>query len=390
MLKAIKVRLYPNKEQEEQLNKLLGCYRVVYNQCLERKITSYQTNKTNENLATLGKYFHGTLLKDKNFEWLNEHNTKVLKQAIINMLDAYKRFFTVQGTGFPKFKKKGNEQSCRFPKDCISTKNVYSDNKITLTGMTFKFRCSEEYTKTLTKHKDRVKSCTLRRMSSGKYFLSILIETNEPTILVKNEKSVGIDVGIKTFATCSDNQVFENLNTMKKLSKQLKKLHKQLSKKKLGSNNRYKAKIRLARLYEKIANIQNNYLHNISRQLVNENQIITIEDLNLKGMMKNHKLAGAIQSLSIGEFFRMLDYKADWGGRTLIQVGRFYPSSKTCFECKHINKELKLSDRIWTCPCCKTTLDRDLNAAKNIEYEGLRLLLLQKQEIDELLNSLKV
>lgn len=389
MLKAIKVRLYLNKEQEDQLNKLLGCYRVVYNQCLERKITSYQTNKTNENLTSLGKYFHGTLLKDKDFEWLNEHNTKVLKQAIINMLDAYKRFFTVQGTGFPKFKKKGSEQSCRFPKECISTKNVYSDNKITLTGMTLKFRCSEEYTKTLTKHKDRVKSCTLRRVSSGKYFLSILIETNEPTVLIKSEKSVGIDVGIKTFATCSTGEVFENLNTMKRLSKKLKRLHKQLSKKKKGSMNREKARIKLARCYEQITNIQDNYLHKISRQLINENQVISIENLNIKGMLKNHKLAGAIQSLSIGKFFTMLEYKAKWADRTVIKVGRFYPSSKTCFECKTINPNLKLSDRTWTCPCCKYELDRDYNAALNIEFEGLRLLLLQKQEIDNLLKSLK-
>lgn len=389
MLKAIKVRLYPNKGQEVQLNKLLGCYRVVYNKCLERKIASYEKDKKSETLSSLGKYFHGILLKDDEIEWLRDHNTKVLKQSIIDMLDAYKRFFTVSGSGFPKFKKKGNEQSCRFPLEAISKRNIYSDNKITLAGMTLKFSCSDKYTNYLVKYKDGIRSCTLRRVSSGKYFLSILVDSSECMVLEKTKNTVGIDVGIKTFATCSTGEVFENLNTMKKLSKKLKRLHKQLSKKKKGSNNRNKARIKLARCYEKITNIQDNYLHKISRQLVNENQVISIENLNIKGMMKNHKLAGAIQSLSIGKFFDMLKYKAKWADRTVIEVDRFYPSSKTCFECKIINPNLKLSDRTWTCPCCDAEIDRDYNAALNIEFEGLRLLLLQKQEIDTLLNSLK-
>lgn len=373
MLKGIKVRLYPTKIQELELNKLLGCYRVVYNQCLDRKITSYKDKKENENLTTLSRYFHGYLRKNEDFKYLTEHNTHILKQSIIDMLNAYTRFFE-SGAGFPKFKKKGDEQSCRFPSKAISKKNTYSNNKITLAGTTYKFRCSKEHTQYLTIHKDGIKSCTLRKKPSGDWYLSILVDANIPTALIKNNKTVGIDVGIKTFATCSSGVVYENINIAKKLSKQLKRLHKQLSNKQKESKNREKARIRLARLHQRISNIQNTYLHRISKQLIDENQIIIIEDLNIKGMMKNRRLAGAIQSLSLGEFFRQLKYKAKWADRTLIQVDRFYPSSKTCFKCKVVNKTLKLSDRTWTCPCCGAKLERDYNASLNIEFEGLRLL----------------
>lgn len=375
MLKAIKVRIYPTKSQEEQLNKLLGCSRVVYNKCLDKKITSYKETKSNETLKSLGYYFHNDLLKDTDFVWLQEHNTKVLKQSLIDMLSAYKRFFEVKGSGFPKFKSKSNEQSCRFPLETISKRNIYSNNKITISGFKdLKFRCSQKYTNYLTKYKEGIRSCTLRKVPSGKFYLSILVNSDECITKEVSQNTIGLDVGIKTFVTCSSGEVFDNLKFKQKQQNKLTRLQRQLSKKVKGSNNRNKARIKLATCYEKIKNKQTNYLHQISTRLINENQVICIENLNVVGMLKNHKLSNSIQSLSISTFFNILRYKAEWYGREVIEVGRFYPSSKTCFSCKSVNKDLKLSEREWTCNTCGSELNRDYNASQNIEFEGLRLL----------------
>jgi putative transposase len=375
MLRAVKIRLYPDATQATLFNKLLGCYSVVYNQCLARKIQSYKENGFSENLKTLIYFFHHILLLDENFYWLREQNTKVLKQAIRDMLAAYKNFFTLH-RGFPKFKsKKDNKQSCRFELGAISKRNDYLSYTLSLANIkNVKFRCNEKYAIYLQKHKDNIRQATLTKLPSGEYYLSILVD-GELTHKVKDTNAaVGIDLGVKDFVITSDGEVFENLHFKKSRATKIKRLQKQLSKKEKGSNNKNKARIRLAKAYKKINDKKQYYLHQITNALIDENQVICMEDLNVKGMLKNHCLAESIQEMNFGEFRRMLEYKAKWYNRKIVYVNRFYPSSKTCNHCGYINKNLKLSDRQWVCPECGSVIDRDINAACNIKDEGMRII----------------
>ena len=375
MLRAVKIRLYPNKTQTEQFNKLLGCYRVVYNQCLARKIKSYEETKTSENLSTLGQFVHHELLKDDNFIWLREQNTKVLKQAVKDMLSAYNNFFE-RHTGYPKFKSKhDNKQSCRFELGAISKLNDYTTYRLSLANIrNVKFRCNEKYAQYLQKHHDNIRQATLTKLPCGEYYLSILVDGDLTHKVKETNAAVGIDLGVKDFLITSDGEVFNNLHFKKSQSNKIKRLQRQLSRKAKGSNNRNKAKIKLAKAYKKINDRKQYYLHQVSNTLINENQVICMEDLNVKGMLRNHKLAESIQEMNFGEFRRMLEYKAKWYGITVVYVDRFYPSSKTCHNCGYINKELKLSDRRWICPQCGGVIERDHNAALNILDEGLRII----------------
>ena len=375
MLRAVKIRLYPNKEQTTMFNKLLGCYRVVYNQCLNRKIESYKNDGKSENLSTLGQFVHHELLKNDNFIWLREQNTKVLKQAVKDMLSAYKNFFE-QHSGFPKFKSKhGNKQSCRFELGAISKRNVYTDYKISLANIkNVKFRCNKKYAEYLEKHKNCIRRATLKRLPCGEYYLSILVDGDLSHKVKETNSSVGIDLGIKDFVITSDGEVFNNLHFKKVEAKKIKRLQRQLSKKKKGSNNRNKARIRLAKVYKKIDDKKQYYLHSVSNSLIDENQVICMEDLNVKGMSKNHNLAESILEMNFGEFRRMLEYKASWYNRRIVFVNRYYPSSKTCHNCGYVNKNLTLNDRQWVCPQCGEVIERDYNAALNILDEGLRII----------------
>lgn len=377
MLRAIKIRLYPNENQEIYINKLLGSYRFVYNQCLDKKVKAYTNNKTNIGLKELGNFFHQELTKNEEYHWLSEHNTKVLKQSIINLLDTYKRFF-VNGNGFPKFKSKhDNKQSARFPLESISRTNNYLSNRLTFTSniKNIKFKCSDKYKNYLNKHKENIKSATLSKTKSGNYFLSILVDGD----LMKEYKTplnqfIGIDLGIKDFIVTSDAEVFDNIKIKRNNQKKLIKLNRTLSRRQKGSKNKDKARVKLAKFHEKLNNIKENYLHQVSNQLLNENQVIVMEDLNVKGMLKNHNLAKSIQELSLYRFKEMLRYKSIWSDRDIVEIDRFYPSSKLCNCCGYKNDELILKDREWQCPECKTRHDRDLNAAINIRNEGQRLL----------------
>ena len=376
MLKALKIRLYPNKTQEVQINKLLGCYRFVYNQCLNRKITSYEKDKTSENLTSLGHYLHGYLTKQDEYSWLNEQNTKVLKQSIIDMLDAYKCFFE-QHNGYPKYKSKhDNKQSCRFPFEAISKRNNYEDRKLSLANIRdIKFRCSDKYIDYLKKNKEGIKSATLNKLPCGQYYLSILIDGELLKQVQQSQNTVGIDLGIKDFITTSEGETFENKHFKKSVSDRLKKLQRQLSRKHKGSNNRNKARLKLAKLNKRINDSKLNYLHEVTNTLINENQVICIEDLNVKGMVKNHRLAESISEMNFSEFRKILEYKASWYDRVVVKVDRFYPSSKTCNHCGYIKKDLKLSERKWICHVCGEIIDRDYNAACNIRDKGIEILL---------------
>lgn len=375
MLRAIKVRLYPNKVQEQVLNNVLGCYRFVYNQMLAIKQNAYNENKINLKITDLSKYFHGTLLKDEKYVWLKEQNTKVMKQAIRQMLSAYDRFFK-QHNGFPKFKSKKDKQSALFPLEAISKRNKFNERKITLTQSLkdIKFRCSDIYFNRLKSHKEGIRSATLSKTKSGNFFLSILIELPKEDIIKfeHTNEQVGIDLGVKDFVITSDGDVFENKHFFKKQENKIIKFQRQLSRKVKGSNNRNKQRIKLAKVFEKLTNQKNAYINYVVNELLTYYDTIFMEDLNVNGMLKNHYLAKAIQEVGFCKFKETLVNKALVNDKKVVLVDRFYPSSKTCSNCRYINKELTLNDREWTCPKCGTKHDRDINAAVNILIAGQR------------------
>lgn len=377
MLRAIKIRLYPNNTQEQTLNKVLGCYRFVYNQMLARKQEAYTSENKSLGLNDLSKYFHGTLLKDEQYSWLKEQNTKVMKQAMRQMLSAYDKFFK-QHNGFPKFKSKKNKETALFPLEAISKRNKFNVKKITLTQplKDIRFRCSDAYFKRLQTYKEEIRSATLSKTKSGNYFLSILIEMPQEDVVkfrVTN-KHVGIDLGVKEFVITSDGEVFENKHFFKKQEVKIAKLQRQLSKKQKGSNNRYKQRVRIAKAFEKLTNKKFVYIHSVVNELLTYYDTVFMEDLNVKGMMKNHKLAKAISEVGFYKFRQILEDKARNNYKQVVLVDRFYPSSKTCSNCGYKKQDLKLSDRFWICPVCGEHHDRDLNAAVNILHEGERLI----------------
>lgn len=377
MLRAVKIRLYPNKTQEQTLNKVLGCYRFVYNQMLAQKQKAYKADKTNLKVTDLSKWFHGTLLKDEQYAWLKEQNTKVMKQAIRQMDGAYQKFFK-QHNGFPKFKSKKDKQSALFPYEAISKHNTFETRNISLTTplKNIKFRCSDLYFRRLQKHNKNIRSATLSKTKSGNFFLSILIEM-EDTELKRFEhtnKQVGVDLGVKDFVIKSDGEVFENKHFFKKEEKQIKKLQRQLSKKVKGSNNRKKAQVRIAKLFERITNKKDAYIHYVTNELLANFDTIFMEDLNVQGMLRNHHLAKAIQEIGFYKFRDTLVNKATANNKRVVFVDRYFPSSKTCSVCGYKKRDLMLSDREWVCPNCGTHHDRDINAAVNILLEGQRML----------------
>ena len=377
MLRTIKVRLYPNKTQEQEFNKILGCYRFVYNHMLARKQDAYKADKTNLGLTELSKYFHHELLKVEQYQWLKEQNTKVMQQAIRQMFTAYDKFFK-EHKGFPKFKSKRDKQSALFPIGAISKKNTFDTRKITLTKKLkdIKFRCSDLYHKRLQKYKDNIRSATLSKTKSGCYTLSILVDMNDNELIKFNKtgRDVGIDLGVKDFVITSDGEVFENKHFFKKDEKRLTKLQRQLSKKRKGSSNFHKQCKRIARVFETITNKKENYIHSVVNYLLHHYKTIYMEGLNTSGMLKNHKLAKAIQEVGFYKFKMTLSTKALQNDKKVVLIGRYYPSSKTCSKCGYIYQDLKLSERKWQCPNCGSYHDRDYNAALNILYEGRRII----------------
>ncbi len=370
MLKAIKIQIYPNKEQEHYIRNLLGTSRYVYNYMLSYKINEYHNNNKSITYSQTSKKL--TEIKNE-YEWMRNVHSKVIQQTLLNLDQAYKNFFK-NDKGFPKFKsKKDNNQSCRFPKDAIS--KIYGNCIDIIQKLSnIHFKCSRKDEIYLNKHQEHIKSGTLRKTKDNKFYFSILIDRENDKSLPPSDKSIGIDLGIKDFVITSDGQKFENLKIKRNNEKKLAKLHRWLSRKESKSKNREKARVALAKFYRKLTNVKEHYLHHVANQLLNDNQIIAIETLNVKGMMKNHNLAKSIQEASFSRFKEILKYKAEWYGREIVEIDTFYPSSKTCSCCGYKNKELSLKDREWTCSDCGAIHDRDLNAAMNIRNEGLRLL----------------
>lgn len=377
ILRAIKIRLYPNKTQEQTLNKVLGCYRFVYNQMLARKQNAYNKDKSNLGLCELSKFFHGELLKKSEYSWLKEQNTKVMKQAIRQMLSAYDGFFKL-GKGFPKFKSKHDNNSALFPCEAISKSNSFETRHISLTKSLkhIKFHCSNLYFERLQKYKDNIKSATLSKTKSGKFYLSVLILMNEEEFkqFSHTNNKVGIDLGVKDFIITSDGEVFENKHFLKQSEDKIKKLQRRLSKKAKGSNNRNKVRNKIAKEFEHLTNQRMDYIHNAVNSLLRTYDYIFMENLNVQGMLKNHKLAKAIQELGFYTFKNTLKNKAMMNDKFVIEVDRWFASSKTCHKCGYVYKGLTLGEREWSCPICGEHHDRDLNAAMNILIEGQRML----------------
>lgn len=358
MYKARKYRIYPTNSQKELIHKHCGSVRFIYNLALEAKTMAYVGSKVNLSRYDLQKQMVD--LK-KELPWLKECNSQSLQVALLNLDTAYKSFF--KGGGFPAFKKKSNRGSFNVPQNVI-----VSDNQLIIP----KFKEGIK----IKLHRDivgTIKQCTVSFTPTGKYFVSTLCDTgkekpSKPKITEAN--SVGIDLGIKDFAVTSEGEVIQNNRFLKNNIERLKVLQRRASKKKKGSSNRKKANKRVALLHEKINNQRQDFLHKTSSRLVSENQTICLENLGVSNMIKNHCLAQAISDVSWSEFNRMIEYKADWYGVNLLRIGRFSPSSKTC-ECGVINKDLKLSDRVWECKSCNRVNQRDLLAANNIKKFAL-------------------
>lgn len=356
MLKSFKFRLYPTNSQKELIVKHIGSSRFVYNLALETKTTAYLGNKYNFSPFDLIKQLPE--LK-KECDFLKEVNSQSLQQSIQNMDVAFKLFF--KGSGFPKYKSKyKSKQSFSVPQ------NVKLENNLLIIPK-FKGGINIVIHREI---KGTIKSATVSKTSTEKYFVSILVDTNTKIpdkAPIKEETAIGIDLGVKTFLVTSNSLKIENPKNLRKAQSKLKYISRKYSK-----YNGKRTKHCLALVHEKVTNKRKDFLHKTSIKLISENQTICIEDLSVNKMLKNHNLAQAITDVSWSAFVSMLEYKAEWHGKNVLKIGRFAPSSKTCSNCGSVNKELSLQDRKWTCKNCNSVLDRDLNASINIKNFALK------------------
>ena len=375
--KGIEIRLYPTKAQANMINKNIGAARVAYNTMLYRKKKHYDTTQNSLNIKPVDLY--------DEFPWMKEVDSRAITSAYMDLNSAYSNWFnslkkkTKQFSKAPKFKKKEHKGSYRNTSMPSEPKRLFRNGKIFIPMLKLtNFRNDNLDISSIKK----IRNITIKRSNSGKYYCSICCDYE---IAEHNHTGevIGIDLGIKDLVIDSNGNKYENQKYLNKVEKKIKHLQRLYSKKKKDSKNQEKARLRLATAYEKLSNKRKDNLHKITTKLIKENDIICIENLNVKGMMKNHHLAKSIQDCSFGTLVSMLKYKATWHNRKIIEVGRFYPSSKICHCCGYRMQYMGLEVREWTCPNCDTPNDRDVNAAINIKNEGLRLLDLVGHELPD-------
>lgn len=363
MIKGYKYRIYPTKVQKQLINQMIGNARFIYNWALQKRIEAYQKDKTSLSAFDIIQCLP-KLKKQKEFEWLGISNAQSLQLSVINMEKAFTKFFK-QKTGFPKFKQKKNKQTVSFPQN---TKINFEINKVQIVKIGWiRVEIDRQFI-------GKVKTTTISKTPTNKYFISLLVESDvsiPKQKSIKSKTAIGIDTGIKTFATLSNGTKIENPKYLEQTLIHLKFLHRQVSKKVKGSNNRRKAILRLATCYEYTTNQREDFLHKLTTEIANQYDTVIVENLNIAGMLKNHKLARSISSLGLGKFYQYLQYKLKDKGKNYIEIGRFEPSSKMC-SCGKINQNLTLFDRTWTCIYCSITHDRDILAANNIKRFGLQ------------------
>ena len=364
MLKAYKYRIYPSNEQKIQIAKTFGCCRFVYNKTLTYRKEAYEKEKKTVSKTDCNNYCNRELKKE--YEWLREADKFALTNAIYNMDSAYQKFFK-EHAGYPKFKSKRDNHK--------SYTTNFTNGNIAVDFLSSKVKLPKLKGVRAKLHRNfagQIKSASVSQVPSGKYYVSILVETEHKEIPHTN-KNIGLDLGIKELCITSDGKKYKNLKTIQKYEKRLTKLQRQLTHKKKGSGNYQKQKRKIALYHEKITNTRKDYLHKISHEIISENQVIVSENLQIKNMVKNHNLAKFITDVSWYELTRQLEYKAQWNGRRYIKADTFYASSQLCSACGYQNADTKdLSVREWVCPICGTKHDRDINAAKNILEKGLQ------------------
>ena len=373
-LKAYKFRIYPTEEQEIFFAKTFGCVRKVYNLMLNDRKKAYEEVKNDPSkkmtFPTPAKY-------KKEFPFLKEVDSLALANAQLNLDKAYKNFFRDKSVGFPRFKSKKNPVQSYTTNNQNGTVALIDSKFIKVPKLKSLIRI-----KLHRQPKGMIKSATISRHASGKYYISLLCK-EEISELPKTNSAIGIDLGITDFAILSDGQKIDNNKFTSKMEKKLKREQRKLSKRALLAKNKgiplseaknyQKQKRKVARLHEKVMNQRTDFLNKLSTEIIKNHDIICIEDLNVKGMLRNHKLARSISDVSWSSFVAKLQYKADWYGREIIKVDTWFPSSQICSECGHKDGKKSLDIREWTCPICHTHHDRDINASINILIEGLRI-----------------